>query len=737
MAKKKKSAKKAAFGANSARLRERGVDARPVEGAREASTPQSIAPLLSLLEEADDHGAGSLLWRLRASGLGHRALEATVVTLEEGDCYVPREGFLHAVLEGECLALAADGRSRDQAFPTLTFPDATRAQASEGTVSAPPPLWRATRRLVLLEVPWETESPEETPAVRATARGDTIDHGAHGAHGTAPREFPAAEGAPSHGSQGQETDETHESQDASSMRLLRGMLADMVLLVRAAGFSRAVRHWRFALIASALSALFLILVPLSSRYLVDVVILRGELEKAPRVVMAMIAVGGLGLACALLRDRMVAWLLASFQLVTLMAFARRVHTLPLDALWGRGEGRILQLYEESRALFEQMAGRVVTLLLGGIQFTLQLAIVALIDVRFLGIVASLLAVGVLVVSLASGAASRLSARQRLSEERRLQLMHEQFEAADWLHATRGLTHAFSRWESASQDATRASARVSFLHALLQQSGQVAQRGAGGALLFAGLALHQRGELTLGQVVAVAFVSEQAVKPAVQWLRDWRYLVEMPVTLSRLASFLGSATRIEAHDDSVSSRVPEDAPWARPFFDGLAPLQWVHCPSVASRERHAYALAFRYAGASALDVAFVSSDVPFFSGSLLENVAVGDPIPDPDRAAQALRACDLGGLLEGRLRGGLQAPFKGGAAFLSEKERVLLAVARCVYAQRRSIVIDGAFDDFDAASWRRLCARAALALDGVAFCIFTGVDPPREGAPDVGLHLASP
>ncbi len=694
---------------------------RFAEGVRQPATPEALAAVRAFALAASHSSQPTVASRGKAllqSGLedvpAPAFLSATLVSLEEGELYLPKPDCFHLLLEGECIGLstAAGIRTRMATYPALTSPD----------IDAPTggPLLLASRACLLFEVPHPQESFfQEAKETFSDSAGKVTPTS-------------SAEASPRKDETEREASELLLGVSSSSTpKLLWGLLSNVARLVRASGFGRARSKWRFAIVAACFSALFLVLVPLASRYLVDVVILRREIDKAPWVVLAMVSAGGLGVVCALLRDRMLAWLLASFQLLTMVAFAHHVHALPLDALWARGEGRILQLYEEARSLFETLAARVVTLLLGGVQFTLQLLIVALIDVRFLLVVLLLLATAALFVAFASGAASRLAARQREAEETRLQLMHEQLEAQEWLHSTRSLSHAFSRWENASHEATRASARVSFLHAILQHGGHFASRLTGACLLFLGLYLHGLGEVTLGQVVALAFVSDQAFKPAVQWLRDWRSLVEAPVTLSRIAAFFTKPTQAQFTRPSQDTSL---RPWEASFVASASSLQVVRCESVAQREHLAYALAF--GNVAGEPVGYVSSDVPFFTGTLLENIALGDETPDVERALLALRTCELGGLVQGRVKGGFAAAVKGGSLGLSERERVLFALARLVYRGRSRVVVDGAFDDFDVPAWTRVCARFELVLGRASLCLFTASEWQHEGVAGVVFHEAS-
>jgi len=105
-------------------------------------------------------------------------------------------------------------------------------------------------------------------------------------------------------------------------------------------------------------------------------------------------------------------------------------------------------------------------------------------------------------------------------------------------------------------------------------------------------------------------------------------------------------------------------------------------------------------------AVVPQDVFLFQGTVLSNIAVGDPNPDNARAEEALRR--IGALEMIERRGGLSATVDERGSNFSAGERQLISFARAVYRDAPILILDEATASVDSDTEARL----QRALDAV-------------------------
>ncbi len=108
-------------------------------------------------------------------------------------------------------------------------------------------------------------------------------------------------------------------------------------------------------------------------------------------------------------------------------------------------------------------------------------------------------------------------------------------------------------------------------------------------------------------------------------------------------------------------------------------------------------------------AVVAQDVFLFAGSILDNVAVGDPTPDAERAEAVLR--QVGGWDVVERAGGLDGRVDERGQNFSAGERQLLAFARALYLDRDFLVLDEATANIDSETEARLQHAVARVLAG--------------------------
>jgi ATP-binding cassette, subfamily B, multidrug efflux pump len=108
-------------------------------------------------------------------------------------------------------------------------------------------------------------------------------------------------------------------------------------------------------------------------------------------------------------------------------------------------------------------------------------------------------------------------------------------------------------------------------------------------------------------------------------------------------------------------------------------------------------------------AVVPQDVFLFSGTVLDNVSLGDPSPDAQRAREALERVGAWDLVAGR--GGIEATVAPRGDNFSAGERQLLSFARALYRDAPILVLDEATANVDSEAEARLQEAVAELLRG--------------------------
>jgi ATP-binding cassette subfamily B protein len=192
-------------------------------------------------------------------------------------------------------------------------------------------------------------------------------------------------------------------------------------------------------------------------------------------------------------------------------------------------------------------------------------------------------------------------------------------------------------------------------------------------------------------------AERDPEAAVIAFRDveFRYHARGPLVLDQVSFTVGRGETVAIVGATGAGKTTVTA-LAQRFYDVSAGAVLVDGRDVRSYRREELRERF----------ALVQQDVFLFAGDLLANVALGDEIPDRERAERALQT--VGALAMFEDRGGLALRVSERGANLSAGERQLVAFARALYRDPQVLILDEATASIDSETE----ARVQSALDAL-------------------------
>jgi len=499
-------------------------------------------------------------------------------------------------------------------------------------------------------------------------------------------------------------------------------------------------------LASALVALFGLVAPLFMQLMFDHVFGGGKAAvlhlAALAVILLQLFTGGLDWV----RNYLLVQLGARLDSKLSALFLRHTLHLPLSFFALRRVGDITTRMAEIERVRDFFTGRSINLALRAGTALLYCAVLGLYHPALLGLLALLLPPLVLLVAVAIPSFRRRMRRLQQAISRNQGATFEQLRAVDTLRSLNAGTAARWRWESTLLDALELKRGAEQANMLVAGAAELLRGLIGVAMLMLAVWLHLRRELSVGQVVAVTALLGQIVQPLAGLIVEWSSVGQVTASLGRIDDVVTAAAEpprpalapgapallrggVELRD--VTFRYGNEQ--APVVLEGVSlriePGQTVALvgPSGSGKSTLGYLVGQLYRpteGQVLLDgvdaaelplevlrrqVGMVLQESVLFTGTILENIALGDPHPSFERVLAAAMAADAHGFIT-RLPGGYATGLTEGAANLSGGQRQRLAIARALYRDPPILVLDEATASLDALSEKAI-ARSVEARAG--------------------------
>ena len=491
------------------------------------------------------------------------------------------------------------------------------------------------------------------------------------------------------------------------------------------------------LLASLVISLLGLAAPMFTQTIVDRVLVHHAFSVLQVVAVGMVLVALFTTAVTAARQILLMHVSTRVDLQMLSVFYRHLLDLPVDYFEKRQIGDFVSRFTEAAKIREMLTGTAVSTILDTMLVVVYLGLMLHYNVGLT------LAVLLLVPLFAIATYAFTPFLQRISREIRARHAASEsvlIESISGIHTVKTLAAERGvrwKWEDLYLRYAQASLRGQLAVTAIDAVSGLLNRGSSLFLLYAGAVLVIRGELTVGEFIAFTAVAAAFLAPVCRFITLWHDLQETLVAAERLGEVL---------DAEVEQPQGRDALLRPRHFEGHVKLENVSFRYGARGEKNVLAnitleipagetlaivgrsgsgkttLAKLVMGMyrptegriivdghdlAALDLhayrrrlGVVMQDSFLFSGTIRENIALGDPHPDLERIVHAATLAHAHDFIAAMPQGYETLVGERGAR-LSGGQRQRIAIARALYGNPGIIVLDEATSSLDTESERMI------------------------------------
>jgi ATP-binding cassette subfamily B protein len=490
-----------------------------------------------------------------------------------------------------------------------------------------------------------------------------------------------------------------------------------------------------------------LVVPWVTQTVLDRIVQGGQLTFLAQFILVLALVMSFEVLLTISRRLTLVRLSVALDRVLLSEFCNHVLRLPSRFFRNHHAGDVVARFNDGGQVRGLAAGSLTRSAIDAVMVAIYIGVMACVSIRLAVVVAALLALFAAYTFCASPLVKRL--HRRLLEDRARHEAHlvETITSIDLVKALAVEQTMFQRWESAFGRYLASSYQSQKMRQILESAGAAIKFFLTAAILCYGAVLVTSGDLTTGQLVAFGMYASEALLPLVRLNAVWDELQEARAAVERMKEVL------EQEPECASINEPQGA--VRPLR-GQVRFEKVHftygsagAQEVLSgvnfeirQEEHVALMGRSGAGKTTLarlllglyqptsgrilidgrdlrefdlrtyrrQVGVVPQENLLLSGTVRENISLGDPFPDDGRIVKAAMLAGAHEFIETMPRAYNTAVGEMGFT-LSGGQRQRLSLARVLYRDPRLLILDEATNALDSDSSERVIQNLSKVLEG--------------------------
>jgi len=487
-----------------------------------------------------------------------------------------------------------------------------------------------------------------------------------------------------------------------------------------------------ALGASILAFLLGLGTPLFLQFVFDQVIAEASMQVLNALAVAMIVVHLVSAGINWTRNYLLSHLSAEFDAKFSSLFLKHAYKLPLNYFAVRRVGDFTSRLRELRKIREFMTGRTLKTVVNLLSVVMYTAVIGLYDLRLLGLLLLLLPLQVAFLGYFIPKLTRNLEKTFKAYAENQSRAYEQFDSLGSLKALGTLVPARWQWETSFLEMAELRKEFQILNGIVSTGTEVLRKATELSMLVAAVYLYLDNLLSLGQVVAVHSLVQQIVGPVVSLVNEWNEFNKVGVSFARVDDVMTAATEPDTDDSEyagfeIDGEVQMDQVMFQ-YGSEMSPvvLDEVNMtieagetvafvgPSGSGKSTLGYMINRLYTpkeGRVLIDeidsaeipletlrrqTAMIIQDNTIFSGTILEQIALGDPHPEFREVVAAARRADAHEFISSLPEGYSTSLGEGGEG-LSGGQRQRINIARALYRDPTILIMDEATSALDAAS----------------------------------------